>query len=191
MIITVIGIFELPTFALSVEDVSNAESERMTAKYKSSDESTEEEKYNNYKPAYQSKNNPQTANAEDEDEKDLKAVTIASGKIESKKSEEVKEEKPLPAVVETPAVKTPTLPERVPVVAETAVKEEVTDDMRQASGLTLVETVPDRSDSGFIKNPLPGPKPHVARELTYDYDFKDEDLDFDITDLKGKDYYDI
>lgn len=191
MIIAVIGIFELPTFALSVEDVSNAESERMTAKYKSSDESTEEEKYNNYKPAYQSKNNPQTANAEDEDEKDLKAVTIATGKIESKKPEEAKEEKPLPAVVETPAVKTPTLPERVPVVAETAVKEEVTDDMRQASGLTLVETVPDRSNSGFIKNPLPGPKPHVARELTYDYDFKDEDLDFDITDLKGKDYYDI
>ena len=76
--------------------------------------------------------------------------------------------------------------------AETAAKEEVTDNMRsQATGLTLVETVPDRSNTGFIKNPLPGPKPHVARELTYDYDFKDEDLDFDITDLKGKDYYDI
>ena len=73
-----------------------------------------------------------------------------------------------------------------------AAKEEVTDNMRsQATGLTLVETVPDRSNTGFIKNPLPGPKPHVARELTYDYDFKDEDLDFDITDLKGKDYYDI
>ena len=27
--------------------------------------------------------------------------------------------------------------------------------------------------------------------ITYDYDFKDEDLDFDITDMKGKDYYDI
>ncbi|MBO6089528.1 MAG: hypothetical protein J6P37_04365 [Lachnospiraceae bacterium] len=189
MFVTVIGVFELPNFALSVEDISTAENERMSAKYKSSDESVEEEKYNNYKPAYQSKSNPQTAKVE-EDEKDLKAVTIASGKIEDKKTEE-KPEKTLPAVVEKPAVQTPTLPERVPVVAQTAVKEEVTDDMRQASGLTLVETVPDRSNTGFIKNPLPGPKPHVARELTYDYDFKDEDLDFDITDMKGKDYYDI
>ena len=96
-------------------------------------------------------------------------------------------------MVETPEVKAPSLPERIPVnAAETAAKEEVTDNMRsQATGLTLVETVPDRSNTGFIKNPLPGPKPHVARELTYDYDFKDEDLDFDITDLKGKDYYDI
>ena len=70
--------------------------------------------------------------------------------------------------------------------------EEVTDDMRStASGLTLVEDVPDKSTAGFIKNPLPGPKPHVARELTYDYEFKDDDLEFDITDMKGKDYYDI
>ena len=190
MLITVIGLFELPNFVLSVEDISNAEKEREALKYKSNDDS-EEEKYNSYKPAYQGKSSTTNVKEEDE-EKDLKAVAIASGKVENKKPEEEQPEKTLPAVVEKPAVQT-TLPERIPITnTETAVKEEVTDNMRStATGLTLVETVPDRSNSGFIKNPLPGPKPHVARELTYDYDFKDEDLDFDITDMKGKDYYDI
>jgi hypothetical protein len=191
MIITVIGVFELPSFALSADEVSAAEKERLDSKYKNKDDS-EEEKYNNYQPVNKGKTVPTPAKAEEEEEKDLMAVNIASGKIENKKPEEERPAKPLPAVVETPAVKTPSLPERIPVVAtETAKKEEVTDDMRQASGLTLVETVPDRSNTGFIKNPLPVPKPHVTRELTYDYDFKDEDLDFDITDMKGKDYYDI
>ena len=192
ILITVIGILELPNFMLSAEEVSAAENERMKAKYRNNDDS-EEEKYNSYKPSYRSKTEPSPEKKAEEEEKDLKAVTIASGKIENKKIEETKPEKPLPAVVETPEVKAPSLPERIPVnAAETAAKEEVTDNMRsQATGLTLVETVPDRSNTGFIKNPLPGPKPHVARELTYDYDFKDEDLDFDITDLKGKDYYDI
>ena len=190
MLITVIGLFELPNFALSVEDISNAEKEREALKYKSNDDS-EEERYNSYKPAYQGKSSTTNVKEEDE-EKDLKAVAIASGKVENKKPEEKQPEKTLPAVVEKPAVQT-TLPERIPITnTETAVKEEVTDNMRStATGLTLVETVPDRSNSGLIKNPLPGPKPHVARELTYDYDFKDEDLDFDITDMKGKDYYDI
>lgn len=190
MLITVIGLFELPNFALSVEDISNAEKEREALKYKSNDDN-EEERYNSYKPAYQGKSSTTYVKEEDE-EKDLKAVAIASGKVENKKPEEKQPEKTLPAVVEKPAVQT-TLPERIPITnTETAVKEEVTDNMRStATGLTLVETVPDRSNSGFIKNPLPGPKPHVARELTYDYDFKDEDLDFDITDMKGKDYYDI
>ncbi|MBP5528832.1 MAG: hypothetical protein J6X80_02170 [Lachnospiraceae bacterium] len=191
IVITVMGLCELPNFALRAEDVSNAENERLTLKYKSADDS-EEEKYNSYKPAYQSKPVSKPEKETEEEEKDLKTVAIASGKVESRKEEE-SPEKPLPAVVEQPAEKTPSLPERVPVnTVQTAEKEEDTDNMRgQASGLTLVETVPDRSSAGFIKNPLPGPKPHVARELTYDYDFKDEDLDFDITDLKGKDYYDI
>ena len=187
ILITVIGILELPNFMLSAEEISAVENERMKAKYRNNDDS-EEEKYNSYKPSYRGKTESSPEKKAEEEEKDLKAVTIASGKIE-----ETKPEKPLPAVVETPEVKAPSLPERIPVnAAETAAKEEVTDNMRsQATGLTLVETVPDRSNTGFIKNPLPGPKPHVARELTYDYDFKDEDLDFDITDLKGKDYYDI
>ena len=189
MLITVIGLFELPYFSLSAEEISEAEKEREARKYKSENDS-EEEKYNSYKPAYQGKTSSNVN--ENEEEKDLKAVAIASGKVENKKSEEKEPEKPLPAVVEKPAVKT-TLPERIAITnTETAVKEEVTDNMRSnATGLTLVETVPDRNDSGFIKNPLPVPKPHVTRELAYDYDFKDEDLDFDITDMKGKDYYDI
>lgn len=192
ILITVIGILELPNFMLSAEEVSDAENERMSAKYRNNDDS-EEEKYNSYKPSYQGKTNASNDKKAEEEEKNLKAVTIATGKTDNKKIEETKPEKTLPAVAETPEVKAPSLPERIPVTAsENAAKEEVTDNMRsQATGLTLVETVPDRSNTGFIKNPLPGPKPHVARELTYDYDFKDEDLDFDITDLKGKDYYDI
>lgn len=43
----------------------------------------------------------------------------------------------------------------------------------------------------LIKNPLPGPKPHVTRELSYDYIPKESEMDFDLKDLSGKDYYDI
>lgn len=43
----------------------------------------------------------------------------------------------------------------------------------------------------LIKNPLPGPKPHVSRELTYDYNPKENEMDYDIKDLSGKDYYDL
>ncbi len=57
-------------------------------------------------------------------------------------------------------------------------------------GISLVEADPNLKAKAMIKNPLPTPKPHVTRELTYDYDLEDGD-DFDIKDLKGKDYYDI
>lgn len=43
----------------------------------------------------------------------------------------------------------------------------------------------------LIKNPLPGPKPHVPKELSFDYNPKEYEMDFDIIDLSGKDYYDI
>lgn len=43
----------------------------------------------------------------------------------------------------------------------------------------------------FIKNVLPTPKPHVAKEMSYDYELKDNELDYDITDIKGHEYYDI
>ncbi len=43
----------------------------------------------------------------------------------------------------------------------------------------------------LIRNPLPGPKPHVSRELTYDYVPKESEMKFDIDDLKGRDYYDV
>ena len=46
-------------------------------------------------------------------------------------------------------------------------------------------------DNGLFKNPVPGPKAHVPRELAYDYDPKEEEMDFDIKDLTGKDFYDV
>ena len=62
----------------------------------------------------------------------------------------------------------------------------------QEQGISLVdESSKNNDNSNFIKNPLPTPKPHVSRELCYDYDLKPSDMDFDIKDLKGKDYYDI
>lgn len=43
----------------------------------------------------------------------------------------------------------------------------------------------------LIRNPLPGPKPHVAREFNYDFVPDDKDMDFDLKDMSGKDFYDI
>ncbi len=43
----------------------------------------------------------------------------------------------------------------------------------------------------LIKNPLPGPKPHVSRELSYDYIPKETEMDYDLKDMSGKDYYDV
>jgi len=59
------------------------------------------------------------------------------------------------------------------------------------SGISLVDADPNLKNTSMIKNPLPLPKPHVTRELSYDYDLSDDQLEFDINDLKGKDYYDI
>ena len=56
--------------------------------------------------------------------------------------------------------------------------------------LTTVNESKKQNDN-FIKNPLPGPKPHVSKELSYDYDLKPSEMDFDLKDLQGKDYYDI
>ncbi len=43
----------------------------------------------------------------------------------------------------------------------------------------------------LIHNPLPGPRPHVAKELNYDYQPKDSEMDYDLKDMAGKDYFDI
>ncbi len=43
----------------------------------------------------------------------------------------------------------------------------------------------------FIKNVLPTPKPHTPKELSFDFDPSGSDMDYDINDLKGKDFYDI
>ncbi len=55
---------------------------------------------------------------------------------------------------------------------------------------TPAKTQADRQPK-LIRNPLAGPKPHVARELNYDYVPKTSEMKFDIEDLKGRDYYDI
>ena len=47
------------------------------------------------------------------------------------------------------------------------------------------------SDNHMIKNVLPGPKPHVPKELAFDYDPTEDEMDFDIKDLTGKDFYDV
>lgn len=43
----------------------------------------------------------------------------------------------------------------------------------------------------LIKNVLPMPKPHVSKELSFDYNPTAGEMDYDIIDLKGKDFYDI
>lgn len=53
-----------------------------------------------------------------------------------------------------------------------------------------IKAQPERKPK-LIRNPLPGPKPHVARELNYDYVPKESEMKFDIEDLKGRDYFDL
>ena len=53
----------------------------------------------------------------------------------------------------------------------------------------LSQTVKEKPK--MIKNPLPGPKPHVAKELSYDYIPKAGEMDYDIKDISDKDDYDI
>lgn len=45
--------------------------------------------------------------------------------------------------------------------------------------------------SNMIKNPLPTPKPHVSKELDYDYIPTPAEMKFDIEDLQGREYFDI
>lgn len=42
----------------------------------------------------------------------------------------------------------------------------------------------------FIDNPLPGPKPHVKKEMTYDYDVPEDKMHFDI-EKPSNNFYDI
>ncbi|MBO4310243.1 MAG: hypothetical protein J5856_04135 [Lachnospiraceae bacterium] len=70
-------------------------------------------------------------------------------------------------------------------------EEEVLHDKKVSTEpVSNVATDPSLKATPLIKNPLPVPKPHVTRELSYDVEPEEYD-DFDIKDLKGKDYYDI
>jgi hypothetical protein len=42
----------------------------------------------------------------------------------------------------------------------------------------------------YIKNPLPGPKPHVKKEMGYDYEVPPEKMNFDIENPE-RNYYDV
>ncbi len=67
------------------------------------------------------------------------------------------------------------------------VKEEHT---AKGSALETAKSNSERKPK-MIRNPLPGPKPHVAKELSYDYNPKPSEMEFDIVDLKGKDFFDL
>ena len=61
-----------------------------------------------------------------------------------------------------------------------------------ASGEATENASANSSDNTkMIKNVLPGPKPHVPKELVFDYDPKEDEMDFDLQDLTGKDFYDV
>lgn len=79
-------------------------------------------------------------------------------------------------------------------VEQTPVKEDVVENPAPTEMPSLPPLVKDKfveEKPKLIKNPLPGPKPHVSRELSFDYIPKDSEMDYDIKDLSGKDYYDI
>lgn len=61
---------------------------------------------------------------------------------------------------------------------------------KETDSLGDIKTQPERKPK-LIRNPLAGPKPHVAKELNYDYTPKESEMKFDIVDLKGKDFFDI
>ena len=80
---------------------------------------------------------------------------------------------------------------------ETAVATKASETAETVTSETTTETKADAAETenasatNEIKNVLPGPKPHVPRELAFDYDPSEEEMDFDIKDLTGKDFYDV
>lgn len=74
-------------------------------------------------------------------------------------------------------------------VVEPRMKEEVKN-VSTVTSLNDVKTNIERKPK-MIRNPLPGPKPHVAKELSYDYNPKPSEMEFDIVDMKGKDFFDL
>ncbi len=49
---------------------------------------------------------------------------------------------------------------------------------------------PEQKTIKFIENPLPGPKPHVKKEMHYDYEVPEDKMYFDI-EKPSNNYYDI
>ncbi|GEM_PF-2569776 len=74
-------------------------------------------------------------------------------------------------------------------VKDDKVKDPLKDKVEINDVVPLSQTVKEKPK--MIKNPLPGPKPHVAKELNYDYIPKAGEMDYDIKDISDKDDYDI
>ena len=100
---------------------------------------------------------------------------------------------------ESPAESITTAEEKTP---EEKSPEETTassEETKEAANTETVQTAEESKEKSSetasapaqFNNPVPGPKPHVPRELAFDYDPKEEEMDFDITDLDGKDFYDV
>lgn len=51
------------------------------------------------------------------------------------------------------------------------------------------ETQEVKKEVKYIQNPLPGPKPHVKREMTYDYEVPADKMHYDIEN-PSRNYYD-
>lgn len=87
------------------------------------------------------------------------------------------------AEVNTPSVSSPSEPS-TPVSSASG-------SMSSEDKASTVKPVATADKPKLIRNPLPGPKPHVPRELNFDYELKESEMDYDIKDLSGKDYFDI
>ena len=89
------------------------------------------------------------------------------------------------AAVVAQVVKKPEM-QPAPKTVEETVKKQVED----VKDIKDIKQQPDRQPK-LIRNPLPGPKPHVPKELNYDYTPTASEMKFDIEDLKGRDYFDL
>ncbi len=54
----------------------------------------------------------------------------------------------------------------------------------------MEQNSPIKKEIKFIENPLPGPKPHVKKEMNYDYEVAADKMYFDI-EKPANNYYDI
>lgn len=49
---------------------------------------------------------------------------------------------------------------------------------------------PEKKPVRYIENPLPGPKPHVKKQMGYDYEIPQDKMHFDIEN-PSRNYYDV
>ena len=106
-----------------------------------------------------------------------------------KENEKAMDEKATVSVQKTVQPEKPSVqPEKVISQPEKNVAKQVEE--TKSVALDTTKSVTERKPK-MIRNPLPGPKPHVAKELSYDYNPKPSEMEFDIVDLKGKDFFDL